>query len=390
MTILFLYNEAINPLTGGVERTTFLLANYLESKGYNIFFLSLTNSHSIDDKRQFFLPDSSSVSSLNNVSFYRSFLVQKSINLVINKGGTNPALTKLAFHCKHEKVKLISVIHNSVLGGIKNFSSAHKTSFEKKGLGYLLPLTDTYFIKFFILYLYKLKYKKHYKSICKESEYVILESEKQKEELAFFMDGRNMDNVLGIPNFIILDKFPSYQKKKEILYVGRINTSQKRVDLLLKIWALLHNDFPEWNLKVVGGGEELESIKLLSKELKLKHIFFYGYKDAKPFYETASIICLTSSYEGFGITLIEAMQYGVVPLAFNSYISVTDIIDNNLNGYLVSPFDIIEYAQKLSFLMTSEFELDLFSIAAKQKAKLFDIVSIGERWDKIFQELKLQ
>ena len=387
MNILFLYEEAINPLTGGVERTTFLLASYFESKGYNVFFLGLTNSHLIEDKRQFLLPDSSSFISPKNINYFQSILVEKSIKIVINKGATNPNLSKLAIYCKAQQVNLISVVHNSVLGAIKNFSSARKTHFDRIGLGSLLPLTETRMIKSLILKLYKWKYGSHYKSICEKSDYVILESEKQKEELDFFMDGQTMNNVLGIPNFIILDKFVKFQKKKEILYVGRINTSQKRVDLLLKIWELLYEKFPDWSLKIVGGGDELESIKSLSTKLKLKNIYFYGYRDAKPYYQSASIICLTSSYEGFGLTLIEAMQYGVVPIAFKSYISVTDIVENNINGHLITPFDINEYANTLSRLMSYKYELDLNSTAAILKAKQFDISIVGIRWLKILGEL---
>lgn len=389
MNILFIYSEAINPLTGGVERITFLLANYLESKGYKVFFLGLTDNNSIKDKRQFLLPDSSSFLSERNVIFFRSFLVEKSINIVINKGGTDPRTSKFAYYCKNEGVKLISNVHNSLLGTIKNFSSAHKIKFEQTGTDWLLPLTDTKIVKYLLLKLYKQKYAKHYKNLCKKSDYVILESEKFKEELMFFMDGHPIDNVIGISNFVSFDEIVKVEKKKEILYVGRINTSQKRVDLLLEIWSLLYDRFPDWSLKVVGGGEELESIKVLSSELGLQNIFFYGFQNAKPYYETASIICLTSSFEGFGITLIEAMQYGAIPVAFNSYLSVTDIIEDKVNGCLITPFNINEYANVLSKLMSSQEELERYSIGAEQSVKRFDLSIIGEKWLNVFKKLNI-
>ena len=389
MNILFLYSAAINPLTGGVERTTFLLANYLESKGYKVFFLGVTDSNSVKDKRQFLLPDSSSSLSKRNIIFFRSFLVEKSINIVINKGGTDPATSKLAYHCKIEGVNLISNVHNSLLGTMKNFRSAHKTKFKQIGLAWLLPFTDTKLVKNLLLKLFKHKYKNHYKTLCKKSDYVILESEKFKEELMFFMDGQSIENVLGMSNFVSFDEIVQVEKKKEILYVGRINTSQKRVDLLLEIWGLLYKKFPDWSLKVVGGGDELESIKLLSSELGLKNITFYGFKIAKPFYETASIICLTSSYEGFGIALIEAMQHGAVPIAFNSYLSVTDIVEDGVNGRLITPFDINEYSNVLSNFMSSQKELQRFSTLAKQSVRKFDISIIGEQWNTLFKGLKI-
>jgi len=386
MNILFLYQEAINPLTGGAERITFLLGEYLESKGYKIYFLGFKNKYLVSDERQFFLPNSKYILSKENIDFFQSFLFEKSINILINKGATSPEISTLSFYSKKEGVKLISVIHNSVLGGIKNFSSAQKSRFNKMGINFLLPLTDIQLVKSIILKIYKCKYRKHYSKLCSISDFVVLESEKFKEELSFLLGKQKApENVIGIPNFIIQDTIDLKKKEKEILFVGRINTSQKRVDLLLTIWSNLHNEFPDWKLKIVGGGDELESIIELSKQMGLKNIFFYGYCDAKKFYETASIICLTSSYEGFGLTLVEAMQYGVVPFSFNSYLSVTDIIDHNINGIIIKPFDTNEYANKLSWLMLNRNELNKFSIAAKDKSKRFDLSIVGINWLKILQ-----
>lgn len=389
MNILFLYSATINPQVGGVERVTFTLANYFESKGHKVFFLGVTDHYSIKDKRQFILPDSSSSISKINIDFFRSFLIEKSINIVINQGGKTPGISKLASYCKIEGVKLISVVHNSLLANIANFSSANKSKFEQIGISWLLPYTDTKILKNLLLKLFKWKYSKHYKSLCKESDYVFLLSEKYKEEIMFFMDGQSIDNVVGMPNPVSFNEIVKVKKKKEILYVGRINTSQKRIDLLLQIWSLLDDSFADWSLKIVGDGDELESMKALSSQLNLKNVFFYGFCDPKPFYETASIFSMTSSFEGLPMTLIEAMQYGVIPVAFNSFISATDIIEDKVNGCLITPFDINEYVNTLSKLISSQIELEKYSVAAEQRVKRFDLSIIGEQWLNIFKELNL-
>lgn len=389
MNILFLYSTTINPQVGGVERVTFTLAKYFESKGYKVFFLGITDYYSINDKRQFFLPDSSSFISKRNIIFFRSFLVEKSINIVINQGGNIPEISKLAITCKTERVKLISVVHNSLLATIDNFSSANKNKFEQIGISWLLPYTDTKILKNLLLRLYKWKYAKHYKSICKASDYVFLLSEKYKEELIFFIGGQSIDNVIGMPNPASFDEITKSEKKKEILYVGRINTSQKRIDLLLQIWSLLDDSFDDWSLNIVGDGDELESMKVLSSQLNLQNVFFYGFRDPKLFYETASIFCMTSSFEGLPMTLIEAMQYGVIPVAFNSFLSVTDIIDNEVNGCLITSFNINKYVNTLSELMSSQEKLERYSLAAEQKAKKFDLSIVGEQWLNIFNELNI-
>lgn len=380
MNILFLYSSTINPQVGGVERVTFTLASYFESKGYKVLFLALTDRYSKNDERQFLLPDPTSLDSPKNIIFFRSFLLEKSINFVVNQGGTSPGISRLAYSCKLEGIKLISVVHNSLLATIKNFSSAYKSKFDTIGISWFLPYTDSKILKNLLLKFYKQKYAKHYKALCKESDYVFLLSEKYKEELVFFMDGQSIDNVIGIPNPVSFDEIVKIKKKKEILYVGRINTSQKRVDLLLQIWGLLDDRFADWSLKIVGDGYELESMKVLSSKLNLQNVFFYGFRDPKQFYETASIFCMTSSFEGLPMTLIEAMQNGVIPVAFNSFLSATDIIDDKVNGCLIRPFDINEYVNTLSKLMSSQEELERYSRAAKEKIKVFDLSIVGEQW----------
>jgi glycosyltransferase involved in cell wall biosynthesis len=380
MNVLFIYENAINPMTGGAERITFLLANYLESAGCKVFFMGLSNDFSVKDERQVFLPDPTNPISDVNISFYLNYLDKNKIGVVINKSAMNSNISKLSYYCCSVGVKLVSVIHNTILGAIKNFSSVNKEKYQKVNLGFVLPLTDLKFVKKLMLFAYKVKYSSHYTALCKHSDYVILESDKFKEELAVMVDKTSMKSVIAIPNFLILEEFPAQPKKNEVLYVGRINTAQKRVDLLLEVWKLVHNKFPDWELKLVGGGDELDYIQSLSSRLRLDNITFYGYQDARSFYESASIICLTSSYEGFGIALIEAMSRGAVPVAFNSYLSVTDIIDDKKTGFLVTPFDIEEYANILSALMASHQLLQRCSVEAKKHSTKFDLSIIGKQW----------
>lgn len=391
MNLLFLYSAPIDPHSGGVERVTFTLANFFESKGYKVFFLGMNTSYYVADKKQFYLPDPLSLISEKNIIFFRSFLIEKSINVVINQGGTNLEISKLAYYCKiaEMEIKLISVIHNSPIATIKNFSSVYKSKFNRLGVEWLLPITNTKVFNFFLLKLYKWKYSKHYKSLIAKNNYVFLLSEKYKDELIFLIDGKSTDNVVSIANPISFDGIIKIKKRKEILYVGRINTSQKRIDLLLHTWQLLHKSFDDWTLKIVGDGDELEAMKLLSYQLNLQNVFFYGVCDPRPFYETASIFCLTSSFEGLPMTLIESMQHGVVPVAFNSFLAITDIIDDKINGCLIRPFDTNEYANAISKLMSSQEVLLTYSLAAEQKVKKFDLSSIGSQWLNIFEELNM-
>lgn len=59
---------------------------------------------------------------------------------------------------------------------------------------------------------------------------------------------------------------------------------------------------------------------------------------------------MTSDYEGFGMVLTEGMAFGCVPLAFNSFPSLRDIVDEGRDGFIIPPFDIDAYAEQCAFL----------------------------------------
>ena len=195
--------------------------------------------------------------------------------------------------------------------------------------------------------------------------------------------------MLTIPNPLAFspESINLKDKKHELLFVGRVDCVFKQVDVLLKIWSFLHERFPDWELKIVGGDGEGE-ITSLSKNLGLKNVSFEGFQDPTPYYSNASIFCLTSSSESFGLVLIEAMRFGVVPFAFSSYDSVTDIIDSPKVGVLIEPFDCKQYSDELSKLMLDRRRREEMAIMAQQKSCLYSIDVIGDKWLNLFKNLE--
>lgn len=98
---------------------------------------------------------------------------------------------------------------------------------------------------------------------------------------------------------------------------------------------------------------------------------------------------MTSCYETFGLVLLEAMNYGVVPIAFNSYPNLKDIIENDKDGCIIAPFNINEYADKLLMMMKNERELTRLRENAKMKIGKYNIGLIGCKWIELFSYLKI-
>ena len=126
----------------------------------------------------------------------------------------------------------------------------------------------------------------------------------------------------------------------------------------------------------------------MATKLQLQRVSFEGYKYPIPYYDRASIFCMTSAFEGFGLVLVEAMSRGVVPLAFNSYLNASEIIDNNENGFLIPPFSIEKYVTQLSLLMENDEKRDEMAKKSIIKSNQYKIDVISKQWNLLFNTLK--
>ncbi|RGN76255.1 glycosyltransferase [Segatella copri] len=88
----------------------------------------------------------------------------------------------------------------------------------------------------------------------------------------------------------------------------------------------------------------------MKKEISSRYLTFEGFQSPIEYYKRASIICMTSSFEGFPMVLVEAMQFGCVPIAFDSFEAIRDVIIPEKTGELVKPFKIKDFVNKLSIL----------------------------------------
>ena len=96
---------------------------------------------------------------------------------------------------------------------------------------------------------------------------------------------------------------------------------------------------------------------------------------------------MTSEYEGFGLVLIEAMAYGTVPVAFDSYANVGEIITHGKNGMLVPPFRVREYSKTLASLMNDLKRREAMAFSAINTSHNYDVDAICKKWLDLFDSL---
>lgn len=96
---------------------------------------------------------------------------------------------------------------------------------------------------------------------------------------------------------------------------------------------------------------------------------------------------MTSAYEGWGMTLVEAQQNGVVPVAMDTYSSLHDIITNGENGIIVLDNDIDAFTTALSSLMFNADRRRQMAEAGLKRCKQYQISHIVNKWEEIFNRL---
>ena len=122
--------------------------------------------------------------------------------------------------------------------------------------------------------------------------------------------------------------------------------------------------------------------------MNLDRVYFVGHQNPEPYYKSAKIFCMTSSYEGLPLVISEAQNFNVIPILFNSFPSANDIIKNNVNGILIKPFDEKSYIENLENLMLNyEEKSKKFNLELQNNVNRFSIDTIGDQWLNLFRKI---
>ncbi|MEP7040170.1 MAG: glycosyltransferase family 4 protein [Chloroflexota bacterium] len=130
-------------------------------------------------------------------------------------------------------------------------------------------------------------------------------------------------------------------EKSDVVFVGRL-IEDKKVDVLLHAVHRLLGEFPELRCTIVGAGPEREPLERLAASLSLgSNVRFAGpMKDEKTFalLKSAKVLAMPSIREGFGITVIEALASGCVPLvARGPHTAAPGLVRDGVDGLLCDP-----------------------------------------------------
>lgn len=384
--LIFNTNEPL-PEQGGMERVTDLLAKELKKSGKDVILLysvpNRLNKEYISPVPIYRLPKK------YPQKFFLDLIKKNNINLIIDQteGGVvgpygyfKKRPTELA------KVFLLAVQHSSRRAVLSNITQIY----GKTGKGIAGNLAAKIYNQT-VLRIRNLHFlwvaRVVHRNLDKNYDRTIVLSQALIKDFNHYYPKADTNKIIAIPNPNTYEPDQHSCMKKRVLFVGRVKNNPKGVDKLLRIWSMVESEFPDWGLDIVGDGEDRATLEEFAKELKLRNIVFHGFQNPEPFYLKASIICMTSLYEGFPMVLNEAMVHGVVPIVFNSFGSAGDIVVDGECGFLIKPFDEKEFANKLSTLMNSEDTLSKMSRNAMSHSKMFSRDNIRNLWLKLFDSL---
>lgn len=193
-----------------------------------------------------------------------------------------------------------------------------------------------------------------------------------------------MPNPIEVPREpIIIESRPN-----QALYVGRL-TDQKGIKYLIEIWSKIEPHC-NWKLLVVGDGDKRQYMEKEIRSRRLKNIRLIGFQQhTSGYFMESSAHLMTSIYEGFGITNLEAAIRGTIPFAFNSFASAKDIIDDGQTGYLIKPFDVDAYVETfLAFTKLPQSKMIAMRRKAIERAQEFSLQHIADKWNELFNKLR--
>lgn len=138
-----------------------------------------------------------------------------------------------------------------------------------------------------------------------------------------------------------------------LLTIARLE-SEKNIDTMLRALVEISLSFPDVGLVIVGDGSQKSDLKKLAQELGIQEkVIFTGQQSSvSPYLASADIYLQLSSYEGFGLALLEASSFGL-PIVSTDIGLIGEVLAAN-HSVLVTPLEISEIVEKLSLLIQNK------------------------------------
>lgn len=175
---------------------------------------------------------------------------------------------------------------------------------------------------------------------------------------------------------------------KYIISCGSL-VSQKGFDIAVDVAKNVFEKYPDWQWHIYGDGDQRGIIENKIYENNLQNnLILKGYcKNINDKYGSYSMYVMTSRHEGFPMVLLEAKANKLPIVSFDCKCGPNEIVNNNINGYLVSCFDYEEMSKRIIDLIEDKEKRNEFSINSSIGLKNLKVEKIVSEWDKLISSI---
>ncbi|WP_150576011.1 glycosyltransferase family 4 protein [Pandoraea aquatica] len=193
-----------------------------------------------------------------------------------------------------------------------------------------------------------------------------------------------LPNPLGIA---MPDSPPAHGDERCILAVGRL-VPEKGFDRLIDAWTRIAAYAPGWQVHIVGDGELRDDLLAQARDAGVGDTvrLLPAVADIAQHYARASIYCLPSRRESFGLVLLEAKAYALPVVAFAADAGPRALLHDGVDSLVVDDGDIPALASALRRLIDDAALRRLFGLAGYTHAQDFRTDAIAERWETLWAD----
>jgi len=344
---------------GGTERVATQIANGLNERGHEVFFLSYSGGNT----SHYFLD--------NNIKLY-SLGLENASGFFSRKLSPYKRLTKFLKEKETDIIVDIDVLLSLYTLPIKSVTGVKVISWEHFNL--LENKVKTRVLARRLATLF--------------SDCIVTLNKSDRENYLNITPRKNRKNIRYIYNPAVShSNIKTNLENKQVIAVGRL-TYQKNFERLLKLWKETEKRNDDWKLIIVGEGEGKSTLDNLILENNINNVSILGFRDdIETLYERSSIMVMTSRFEGLPMVLLEGQKKGLPIVAFDCPTGPAEIVVNDKNGYLIDYNNDRDFINKLDGLMNNQRKLKEFSDNAINDADRFNLDTIIDKWVELVNSL---
>ena len=390
MNLIYVTDNYVNPLSGGIARISYVMAEALSQQfGHVCYSIYATPAQQTTPTTVF-----AETHLWQNKEEFCSWINRIGGGIVIVQAPCT--LAQDIFDCVPilPSIKVVNVFHGApgfeivpLRWDIIRYRLCHNIDTRWTLKQAILQLAMMVLPKSYFLKKLRPKYARPYGKAHK----IVVLSQKTINNYLSIASGQASDFV-AIPNANSFDNIEIPHDKyrnKEVLVVARLDDWHKRISEILYIWADLQKDhrFCDWVLRIVGDGIDAPFYKDYAQKRKLTNVIFEGQQKPLPYYQQASIFLVTSACEGFSMTTLEAQQCGCIPVVYDSFPTAHELVTDGESGVLVKNNDRKAFVEKLKHLMLEEQLRKDMSIQCAESSLRFSVENVATLWNNLLQSL---